>query len=582
MKKFLRNIIACFFLLPVFLVQAQTSATIFDENLVTTGGATALGSGWNSWSWGIATPTLTAVKTFKGVRAVDVTFTSAGGAFSPGTGIPFSTAGYKEINIAVYNVSNGDSLNFIAGAGGTTGATLYLPSYSATNTIPPNQWTWFRIPISHLNLGPNPSITWVAIQSSKTGQIYVDELRFDTDTTLYEGVEGQKGPGTQMYFWGSNNNAPLVVGSPDNYWVEFTAANAWGGVQVQEIFAGYTMPSASYTHLTVHFQKSNSSQAITAQLVDRLNNILGAVNLENYISPTPTTATPGVWYRAIVPLSAMLSGPVDLGGIVLVSSVPGMFKFDDIKLIDMTIPKIMRFPIQTTSYPLGAYSLDKITSVLDHQMSSVYSDKDGTILSFTGELFQFTAAYPKGGSAACYPKAGGGAWSSFLSGLYIGTMGCLDGQALNYEAHPGYDYVALTGVPVKAVASGVIVNQNNGCIPKGMLAGCIAWGAIGIDHGNGYVSQYLHLSSINVTPGQVIVEGQQIGLSGNTSPTPLGSHLHFEVLRKRDAYSNDYQPVSYATVDPYGFDFSKGYTDYITQFNNNIPNACLWKSGCKY
>ncbi|MHB0865963.1 MAG: peptidoglycan DD-metalloendopeptidase family protein [Minisyncoccota bacterium] len=258
------------------------------------------------------------------------------------------------------------------------------------------------------------------------------------------------------------------------------------------------------------------------------------------------------------------------------------------------------FPLSTTLYPQGPYTVGKVTSVLDHQMDSLYV-QDGAILSFTGELFQANSSYPATAPQACYPKASGAAWSSLLGSIYNGTLtsgtggNCLSGVALNYDGHPGYDYVASMGTPVYAAAGGTVVNnavitsgQNNTlCIPKGMngvtIKGCAAWGAVGIDHGNGYITQYLHLSSISVTAGQVVPSGQQvqIGLSGDTG-VPGQPHLHFEVLRLRSGATNDYQPASYATVDPYGFDTSKGYTDYMTTFNNNVPNVCLWKSGCKF
>ncbi|HMH50635.1 MAG TPA: peptidoglycan DD-metalloendopeptidase family protein, partial [Candidatus Acidoferrum sp.] len=253
--------------------------------------------------------------------------------------------------------------------------------------------------------------------------------------------------------------------------------------------------------------------------------------------------------------------------------------------------QFLSFPLPASEYPQGAYTPGMITSVLDHHMSTVYSDHDSYILSFTGELFQATAQYPITAAVACYPKVGNSTWSSLLSILYEGTgigsgapNDCSTNIALNYEAHPGYDYVAGTGTVVLAAAPGHVVSLNRGCVPKGMSEGCEEWGAIGVDHQNGYISQYLHLSSVLVSPGDPISEGQQIGLSGNTSPAnkPVPPHLHFEVLRLRSGSSNDYNAGSYATVDPYGFDTSTGYLDYMTTFNGNLPNICLWKGGCKF
>jgi murein DD-endopeptidase MepM/ murein hydrolase activator NlpD len=114
---------------------------------------------------------------------------------------------------------------------------------------------------------------------------------------------------------------------------------------------------------------------------------------------------------------------------------------------------------------------------------------------------------------------------------------------------------------VSAAADGTVINNTGErCIktyafildPK---KSCDAWGWVGIDHGNGYISQYGHLQviDIKVIAGQTVQKGQLIGLSGNTAPPefPVGPHLHFEVLK--------YVNGEYFFVDPYGW--SGSYPD---------------------
>ena len=81
------------------------------------------------------------------------------------------------------------------------------------------------------------------------------------------------------------------------------------------------------------------------------------------------------------------------------------------------------------------------------------------------------------------------------------------------------------------------------------VAGTIAaagWDAAGygnmvlINHGNGYMTRYGHLSEIDVQAGQAVQKGQVIGLVGSTGRS-TGPHLHFEIIRGGQ------------TQNPYGF-----------------------------
>ncbi|QLQ26105.1 MAG: M23 family metallopeptidase [Dechloromonas sp.] len=233
-----------------------------------------------------------------------------------------------------------------------------------------------------------------------------------------------------------------------------------------------------------------------------------------------------------------------------------------------------------------------MTSILDHHMEKAY-DEDGIVTAFTGEEGRATAAKPKV-NQGCYPQYSPNPGKPFvIKGLYIGTNdGCLADQGLNYDNHPAYDYVAETGTPVYAAASGrvvKIINKATGlpgrCVPKGIeTGGCGIWCYVGIDHGNGYVTQYGHLSRIDVQSGDEIKAGALIGLTGQCSPptkdkngnvTKLYSvppHFHFEVLKE-----NAGSPYGYAFVDPYGWE-GDPRNDPLEKATG-IPNVRLWKTG---
>ncbi len=87
--------------------------------------------------------------------------------------------------------------------------------------------------------------------------------------------------------------------------------------------------------------------------------------------------------------------------------------------------------------------------------------------------------------------------------------------------HPGVDLGADYGQAVHAAAAGTVASADwdGGYGEK-----------IDIDHGNGYHTWYAHLSKMEVTPGQYVHKGQEIGLVGSTGYS-TGPHLHYQVMQ---------------------------------------------------
>ena len=100
--------------------------------------------------------------------------------------------------------------------------------------------------------------------------------------------------------------------------------------------------------------------------------------------------------------------------------------------------------------------------------------------------------------------------------------------------HPGIDYPNPTGTPVFSAGQGTILFA-------GWKTGYGKF--IEIDHGNGLVTRYGHLSKILVRVGQRINAGDLIGKVGSTGRS-TGPHLHFEV-RKNNVAVN---PAPYLRV----------------------------------
>lgn len=86
--------------------------------------------------------------------------------------------------------------------------------------------------------------------------------------------------------------------------------------------------------------------------------------------------------------------------------------------------------------------------------------------------------------------------------------------------HYGTDFAMPTGTPVDTPADGVV----HKVVHHDRLAG----NYVVIDHGDGYQTEYLHLSKTEVHRGDTVHQGEVIGLSGNTGRT-TGPHLHYEM-----------------------------------------------------
>lgn len=84
--------------------------------------------------------------------------------------------------------------------------------------------------------------------------------------------------------------------------------------------------------------------------------------------------------------------------------------------------------------------------------------------------------------------------------------------------HSGMDIAAASGTPVKAPAAGVVTFAD----PDLYLTG----GTLLIDHGHGISSNFLHLSRIDVKPGDRVEQGQVVAAVGSTGRS-TGPHLHW-------------------------------------------------------
>ncbi|MEM1219136.1 MAG: peptidoglycan DD-metalloendopeptidase family protein [Bacteroidota bacterium] len=88
------------------------------------------------------------------------------------------------------------------------------------------------------------------------------------------------------------------------------------------------------------------------------------------------------------------------------------------------------------------------------------------------------------------------------------------------KMHTGIDFTAPRGTPIQATGDGRVVAVKKKARGYGHH--------VIIDHGYGYKTLYGHMSRMDVTVGEKVKKGQQIGLVGSTG-TSTAPHCHYEV-----------------------------------------------------
>jgi murein DD-endopeptidase MepM/ murein hydrolase activator NlpD len=115
-------------------------------------------------------------------------------------------------------------------------------------------------------------------------------------------------------------------------------------------------------------------------------------------------------------------------------------------------------------------------------------------------------------------------WDGPVSLPLNGRLGSPFGSLRTYtdgqqRRHTGVDLSTGAGVPIAASANGRVVFARQLDIHGNHVV---------VDHGWGVFSAYSHLSALYVVPGQMVLQGDILGLTGNTGRS-TGPHLHWEI-----------------------------------------------------
>ena len=140
------------------------------------------------------------------------------------------------------------------------------------------------------------------------------------------------------------------------------------------------------------------------------------------------------------------------------------------------------------------------------------------------ELAQIVAARARDSVSDGWRQAFAWPVTGRISTLFGSQRVYANGEAGSY--HSGIDIARPTGTVVVAPADGVVIlAADHPFTLEGNL--------LMIDHGMGLNSAFLHLSRIDVKPGDRVTQGQPVGAVGN-SGRATGPHLHWS-LRGGDA-----------------------------------------------
>jgi murein DD-endopeptidase MepM/ murein hydrolase activator NlpD len=168
------------------------------------------------------------------------------------------------------------------------------------------------------------------------------------------------------------------------------------------------------------------------------------------------------------------------------------------KQLDITVTR-KKYPSQRLSVPRDQAELDP------EQMKRYEQERE----HLREVLRTFSDASPR--SLAMREPVAGPRSGSF------GSRRIINGEPRS--PHSGMDIAAASGVPVLAAGAGRVID-----VGEYLFLGR----TVILDHGQGFLTLYSHLSEVNAAPGDTVTSGTIIGKVGTTGRA-TGPHLHFSV-----------------------------------------------------
>lgn len=208
------------------------------------------------------------------------------------------------------------------------------------------------------------------------------------------------------------------------------------------------------------------------------------------------------------------------------------------------IKSAVKSTVKSTVKVEKSVSEELVSTTEKASAKKIYSD---LVSRYKPVVRTYSSSYWPSSGKTRYGTKASGALHSFISG---GIRPCSGVVTQNYGPssyyasgmHTGIDIGSLGGkaVPIYSYKAGTVVNAGwNGDYGKCVIV------SHGTDaNGNELQTLYAHFSSISVTKGQQVAQGQQLGNMGTTGRS-TGVHLHFEIRVLSNGYKTFYNPAYY-------------------------------------
>ena len=158
---------------------------------------------------------------------------------------------------------------------------------------------------------------------------------------------------------------------------------------------------------------------------------------------------------------------------------------------------------------------------IDEQLDKAVAFSAERAAAAQAEAEEAAAAAAAAAQAAAAPAAPAQAAQTASGGVVSPAQGTFtSGYGMRWGTlHAGIDIANAIGTPILAIMDGTVIDS-------GPASGYGQW--IRIQHSDGSVSVYGHMSTLAVSVGQSVTAGQQIAGMGSEGFS-TGSHLHFEI-----------------------------------------------------